>query len=158
MGSHLMADTVFNIKDILTLQANKYPMLFLDKVLSCVPGERSRCVKNFTYNEWFFPTHYDDDPNAPGFVLVECLVQSFLISFLTLEKYHGLRTNFLDVKSASFRRKIVPGDVLTIDSELISFKRGVAKGKSIGFVEGELACSAEFVVCIPKIMENYRPK
>ena len=148
----------YDINYIRSSQQNRYPLLFIDKIIEIKPGKYVKAIKNFTYNEWFFPTHYDDDPNAPGFVLVECLVQSFLISFLTLEKYHGLRTNFLDVKSASFRRKIVPGDVLTIDSELISFKRGVAKGKSIGFVEGELACSAEFVVCIPKIMENYRPK
>jgi 3-hydroxyacyl-[acyl-carrier-protein] dehydratase len=153
-----MSDTVFDIKDILSLQANRYPMLFIDRVVSCVPGKSSTCIKNFTYNEWFFPVHYEDDPNAPGFVLIESLVQSFLVSFLSLEKHHGARTNFLDVKNASFRRKIIPGDVLTISSELVSFKRGIAKGTSKGFVEDALACSAEFIVCIPEIMETFRPK
>jgi len=149
---------MFDIKQILALQANRYPMLFLDRVISCVPGESSKCIKNFTYNEWYFPSHYEDDPNAPGFVLIESLVQSFLVTFLSIEGNHGMRTNFLDVKNASFRRKIVPGDVMEIDSELMSFKRGVAKGKSVGRVAGELACSAEFVVCIPDVMELYRPK
>ena len=153
-----MSDAVFDIKDILSLQANRYPTLFIDKVVSCVPGKSSTCIKNFTYNEWFFPMHYEDDPNAPGFVLIESLVQSFLVSFLSLEKYQGSRTNFLDVKNASFRRKIIPGDVLTISSELDSFKRGVAKGTSKGFVDDDLACFAEFIVCIPEVMEKFRPK
>lgn len=157
MGLTLMNDLSFDIKEILSLQANKYPMLYIDRVVSCVPGNSATCIKNFSYNEWFFPTHYDDDPNVPGFVLIESMVQSFLISFLSIGKYQGMRTNFLDVKHATFRRRIVPGDVLTITSNLLSFKRGVAKGNSKGFVEDDLACSAEFVVGLPKVMKLYRP-
>jgi len=153
-----MADHAFDICQILNLQANRYPMLFIDKVVSCIPGERATCMKNFTYNEWFFPNHYHDDPNAPGFVLIESLVQSFLITFLSKPEYAGSRTNFLDVNHASFRKKIIPGDVMNINSELNSLKRGVAKGTSIGIVNGELACSASFTVCIPEIMKQYRPK
>ena len=153
-----MPSSAFDIKSILKLQANKYPMLFIDKVLECEPKKKSKCVKNFTNNEWFFPEHYDDDPNAPGFVLIESLVQSFLISFLSDESLRGSRTNFLDVKNATFRRKVIPGDVLTIESELTSLKRGIAKGNSVGYVDLEFACSAEFVVCLPKIMNKYKPK
>lgn len=153
-----MTKAQIEISEILQLQANRYPMLFIDRVLSCKPMESSRCLKNFSYNEWFFPTHYDDDPNVPGFVLIESLVQSFLISFLSVTEHRGSRTNFLDVVNAQFRRKIVPGDSMIIESSLESFKRGVAKGRSVGSVDGEHACSAEFVVCLPEIMNKYRPK
>lgn len=153
-----MSDLKYDITEILKLQANRYPMLFIDRVLSCTPGVSSVCLKNFSYNEWYFPTHYDDDPNVPGFVLIESLVQSFLISFLSQAQYKGSRTNFLDVHAASFRKKIVPGDTMIISSELLSFRRGMAKGRSVGKVDDQLACSAEFSVCVPEIMENYRPK
>jgi 3-hydroxyacyl-[acyl-carrier-protein] dehydratase len=147
----------FSIKDILNIQANKYPVLFIDRVESCVPGEKTCCIKNFTYNEWFFPSHYDDDPNVPGFILIESMVQSFLISFLSLEEFRGSRTSFLDVKNAIFRKKVIPGDTLIIESKVNSFKRGVAKGISEATVNGEFACSADFVVGIPNVMEKFRP-
>ena len=152
-----MVSKTYDIRTILDLQANKYPTLFLDKVIECNPGFTSKCVKNFTFNEWFFPSHYQDDPNVPGFVLVESMVQSFLITFLSLPEFSGSRTNFIDIKSASFRRKIVPGDVMILNSELISFKRGLATGKTKATVENEIACSGEFIVSIPKIMSKYRP-
>ena len=145
------------ISEILMMQANRYPNLFIDRVIDHVPGKSSKCLKNFTYNEWFFPEHYYDDPNVPGFVLIECLVQSFLMTFLTLEEYRGSRTNFIDVKNVSFRRKIVPGDSLTITCELKSLKRGLANGSAIGYVDGEFACEGDFTVSLPHIMEKYRP-
>ena len=147
-----------DIPGIKACQQNRHPLLFIDKIVDTTPGEEANSIKCFSYNEWFFPEHYDDDPNAPGFVLIESLVQSFLISFLSDESLRGSRTNFLDVKNATFRRKVIPGDVLTIESELTSLKRGIAKGNSVGYVDLEFACSAEFVVCLPKIMNKYKPK
>lgn len=153
MNSHTI-----DINEILTIQANRFPMLLIDRVTSVEAGHSAVCEKNFTYNEWFFPNHYPDDPNVPGFVLIESLVQSFLMTFLTLDEYKGSRTNFLDISDAKFRRKVVPGDKLRICSTLSSFKRGVARGRSDGFIGDEFACSGEFLVCIPEVMTVYRPQ
>ena len=57
-----------------------------------------------------------------------------------------------------FRKIIVPGDTLIIKSKLDYFKRGVAKGSAQGFVNKELACSADFVVTLPLIFDKYIPK
>jgi 3-hydroxyacyl-[acyl-carrier-protein] dehydratase len=56
-----------------------------------------------------------------------------------------------------FKRKIVPGDVLVVRAELNSIKRGIATGCASSSVDGEPACSAEFVVVIPEIFEKYKP-
>ena len=45
-----MTKAQIEISEILQLQANRYPMLFIDRVLSCEPMESSRCLKNFSYN------------------------------------------------------------------------------------------------------------
>ena len=58
---------------------------------------------------------------------------------------------------AKFRKKVIPGDTLIIESKVNSFKRGVAKGVSEATVNGEFACSADFVVGIPNVMEKFRP-
>lgn len=148
----------FDITGILKAQCNRYPMLFIDRVTECVPGERAVSEKNFTFNEWFFPPHFKDDPNVPGFVLVESLVQAFLMTFLSMPEYFGSRTNFLEIRQTTFRRKIVPGDKLVIESTLKSLKRGIAVGESVGRVDSALAVSAEFAIGLPKVLEKFKPK
>jgi len=128
----------------------------VDEIEEAVPGQSAKGYKNFTYNEWFFPAHFEDEPNVPGFVQIEALTQVFLMTFLTIPEYKGKKTGFIEVKSR-FRKKIVPGNRLDVESELYSFKRGLAKGISKGYVNGELACQAELQIAIPDVMLQYRP-
>jgi 3-hydroxyacyl-[acyl-carrier-protein] dehydratase len=138
-------------------QRNRYPLLFLDRVDEVLPGKYAVGRKNFTFNEWFFPAHFDDEPNVPGFVQLEALTQMFLMTFLTLEGNKGKKTGFVSVKNATFKRKIIPGDTLEIRAELKSYSRGLAQGTSTGTVGGELACQADLVIAIPDILRRYTP-
>lgn len=115
-------------------------------------------MKVFTYNEWFFPAHFDDEPNVPGFIQVESLVQTFIMSFLSQEELRGKKTNFLTINNVKFKRKIVPGDTLIIEANLDSFRRGIASGSAVSFVGDEPACSADFVVAVPDILDSFKPK
>jgi 3-hydroxyacyl-[acyl-carrier-protein] dehydratase len=147
----------FDIIGIQECQCNRYPMLFVDKVDKVFPGKSARGQKCFTFNEWFFPTHYEDDPNVPGFIQVECLVQTFIMTFLSMDEYKGKKTSFVKIDNVSFKRKIIPGDTLEIHSDLVRFKRGIASGNSISYVNGELACTADFIVAIPDILDLFKP-
>ncbi len=144
--------------DIQSYQQNRYPLLFVDFITEAVPGRCASGYKNFTYNEWFFPAHFEDEPNVPGFVQIETLTQVFLMTFLTIPEYRGKKTGFIGIDNARFKKKIVPGDRLDVKAELSYFKRGLAKGVAIGTVGGEEACSAELTIAIPDVMVKYRPK
>ncbi len=146
------------LEDIIKIQQNRYPLLFVDKIVDLKPGKSAVGIKNFSYNEWFFPAHFQDEPNVPGFIQIECLVQTFLMTFLTLKENKGLKTNFFDLNNAKFRRKIIPGDTMKITSKLDYFKRGLAKGSSSAYVENEFACSADFIITIPDIFNKFKPK
>lgn len=148
----------FDIMGIQECQRNRYPLLFIDRVTEAVPGKYAKAIKNFTFNEWFFPTHFDDEPNVPGFVQIEALTQTFLMTFLTLKEYKGEKTSFVSINNAKFKRKIVPGDTLEIYAVLDSFRRGIAKGHVESSVDGEPAASAEFVTVIPSVMNAFRPR
>ena len=137
-------------------QQNRYPLLFVDYIAEAIPGKMARGHKNFSYNEWFFPAHFQDEPNVPGFVQMEALTQVFLMTFLTLPGNKGRKTAFVKVES-EFKRKIIPGDRLDIEADLESYRRGLAKGSAVGKVNGEFACQAKFVIAIPDIMRKYRP-
>ena len=82
----------FDIPGILLCQKNRYPLLFVDSISEVIPGVSAKGVKNFTYNEWFFPAHFDGDPNVPGFIQIESLVLdiiNFYIEHIFLFlKYH----------------------------------------------------------------------
>ncbi|MEB3213083.1 MAG: 3-hydroxyacyl-ACP dehydratase FabZ [Leptolyngbyaceae bacterium] len=147
-----------DISAIIRHQRNRYPVLLIDKITDITPGKRATGIKCFTYNEWFFPGHFDDEPNVPGFVQIESLVQTFIMTFLSQKEFAGMKTNFVAINNIRFRRKIVPGEVLQIEAELETFKRGVATGFADSFVNGESACSAEFVVAVPDILNKFKPK
>ena len=138
-------------------QQNRYPLLFIDYVEEAVPGKSAKGHKNFTFNEWFFPAHFEDEPNVPGFVQIEALTQLFLMTFLTLPGNKGKKTGFISIESAKFKKKIIPGDRLDIHAELKFYRRGLAKGSSTGYVKGELACFTELDIAVPDIMNQYIP-
>jgi len=138
-------------------QQNRYPLLFIDFVEEAVPGKSAKGHKNFSFNEWFFPAHFADEPNVPGFVQIEALTQLFIMTFLTLPGNKGKKTGFVSIENARFKKKIIPGDRLDIQAELKFYRRGLAKGNAIGYIKGEVACSAELVIAIPDILNEFKP-
>ena len=56
--------------------------------------------------------------------------------------------------------EVLPGDRFEIETELISWNRGIAKGKGYGKTDGEIACEADMLITIPEILErnNLDPK
>lgn len=142
--------------EIQKYQQNRFPCFFIDCIEEAVPGKFAKGYKNFTYNEWFFPGHFEDEPNVPGFVQIETLAQVFLMTFLTIPGNEGLKPAALTIK-AKFRQKIIPGHRLDIVAELASYRRGVAIGHSVGYIAGEFACQVELTVGIPDIINQFIP-
>lgn len=145
-------------KEIQKYQQNRYPCFFVDYIEEAIPGKSAKGYKNFTFNEWYFPCHFEDEPNVPGFIQIETLTQVFLMTFLTYPENKGKKTGFVSVKNANFKKKIIPGHRMDIVATLDSYRRGLAKGKAVGYINGEVACQLELVVTIPDIMMNFRPQ
>ena len=143
--------------EIQKYQQNRFPCFFLDCITEAVPGKSARGYKCFTYNEWFFPAHFEDEPNVPGFVQIETMAQAFLMTFLTLPGNEGKKAAAVQSK-ARFKMKIVPGMRLDLSAELDSYTRGLAKGRVVGMVDGEIACQLEITAAIPDIMNAFMPK
>ncbi len=144
--------------EIQQYQQNRYPCFFVDVIEEAIPGKSAKGYKNFTFNEWFFPAHFADEPNVPGFIQIETLTQVFLMTFLTLPENKGKKTGFISIKNARFRKKIVPGNRLDIEASLDSLRHGLAKGHVEGYVNGEPACSLELEVAVPDVMTKFIPR
>jgi 3-hydroxyacyl-[acyl-carrier-protein] dehydratase len=146
-----------NCVELQEYQQNRYPYLMIDHVDEVIPGKSAKGYKNLTMNEWFFPKHFPDAPNMPGALQLEALAQMLTIAITTLPGNKGKTTRFVST-SLKFRKEIVPGDKLVIETKVNFWSRGVVKGVGTGYTKGTIACEAEMTITIPDILEQYLPK
>ena len=148
----------FGISKIKECLLNKYPWLFLDRVLDIEPGKHVIAQKNFTYNEEYFPAHFPGAPSVPGFIQIESCLQCFLLTFLSLDGYKRRETADRLLNNVLVKRQILPGDTLEIHATLSSFARGVAKGRVESFVDGEAAVSFDVMAVVLTELDKFKPK
>lgn len=144
-------------RELLEYQQNRYPYLMIDYVDEVIPGKSAKGFKNLTNNEWFFPPHFPDAPNMPGALQVEALAQMLTIAITTLPGHKGKTTRFIS-NEVKFFKEIVPADKMVIVTEVTFYNRGLFKGTGIAYTNGEKACEAKMVICIPDIFEQFLPK
>ena len=111
-------------KQILKIQKNRDPYLLMDYVTKVEPGKSIKGYKQLKKNEWFFKVHWPGDPNMPGMLQVESLVQMSSLIILTMPGMQGKTLYLVDSNNIKFYKKILPGDKLNIFSKLISSNRG----------------------------------
>ena len=146
-----------NCTELQKYQPNRYPFLMIDHVDEVVPGRFAKGYKNLSLNEWYFPIHFPDAPNMPGALQLEAMAQMLTVAITTLPGLQGKVTHALS-HSIRFKREILPGERLEIETTVLSWSRGIAKGTGIGIVNGEVACEAEMMITIPEILETFLPK
>lgn len=138
-------------------QPNRYPFLMIDVVDWVVPGKSARGYKNLTINEWYFPQHFPGHPNMPGALQLEALAQMLTVAITTLPGLKGSVIHGLK-HTVRFRKEVLPGDRFEINTEVLSWSRGICRGKGVGTVNGEIACEAEMTITIPEMLEQFLPK
>jgi 3-hydroxyacyl-[acyl-carrier-protein] dehydratase len=140
--------SVMEIGEIKKYLAHRYPFLLVDRVLELEPGKRIRALKNVTINEPFFQGHFPHFPVMPGVLIIEALAQaSGLLSLTAMQSKPAENAVFFfaGIDGARFKRPIVPGDTLFLDSELLMEKRGLVKYAVKARVGEQLACEAELL-------------
>lgn len=143
--------------ELMKYQPNRYPFLMIDVVEEVVPGKYAKGYKNLTMNEWYFPKHFPDGPNMPGALQLEALAQMLTVAVTTQEGLQGKITHALEHR-VKFKKEVIPGDRYDIETEILSWRRGICKGIGRGITNGELACEAEMTITIPEILEQYLPR
>ncbi len=84
----------------------------------------------------------------PGVLQIEACAQVGAVAILSLEKNKGKTAYFGAVNNARFKRKVVPGDKLKMECEIIKSKGPVGIGKVTASVDGETALTAELTFMI----------
>ena len=145
-------------KEILEYQQNRSPYLMIDFADEVIPGKSAKGYKDLNLDEWFFKVHWPKDPNMPGMLQVEALVQMCALAILTLPNNKGKIVYLVKANNLKFIKKIVPKTKFEINTKILSFKRGMAHCEGLGSIDQEIACKADFTLILPDEIKSYNLK
>ena len=143
-----------DVKEIMRHVAHRPPFLLVDRVIECVPGRSINALKNVTINEPFFQGHFPGYPVMPGVLIIEALAQvSVILVYQTLKRMPDDKSLifFAGIDNARFKRQVVPGDQLTLESTEIRLVRGVGKFAVRASVGNALVAEAELLAALRDI-------
>ena len=139
---------MLGIKEIEELIPHRHPFLLVDCIEELEPGVRAVGYKCVTFREDFFKGHFPGEPVMPGVLIVEALAQVGAAAVLSLEENKGKTAYFGAIDHVRFRGKVIPGDRLRLECELIRRKGPVGVGRAEASVDGETAVTAELTFMI----------
>ena len=139
-------DKTMSVDEIMKCLPHRYPFLLVDRVLECKHKDSIVGIKNVSINEGFFQGHFPQTPVFPGVLILEALAQ--VSGILVLSDPDSRPENeslflFVGIDNARFKRPVVPGDQLRLESRLSRMKRNYGLFETGAYVDGELAASAE---------------
>lgn len=140
--------SVLNTTEIMEILPHRHPFLLIDTVEELESGVRAVAKKAVSFNEPYFAGHFPGNPVMPGVLIIEALAQTGAVAILSQPEWKGKTAYFAGINHAKFKQKVVPGDVLTLETEIIKVKGPIGIGKATAYVDGKTACIAELTFAI----------
>ena len=140
--------SLMKTKEIMEIIPHRQPFLLIDTIEEMEVGKRAVATKCVSYNEPFFAGHFPGEPVMPGVLIVEALAQTGAVAILSQPEFAGKTAYFAAIKEAKFKGKVVPGDVLRLETEIIKVKGPIGVGSAKAYVDGKLVTQAELTFAI----------
>ena len=157
-----------DIEKVRKFLPHRSPFLLVDRILEIHPvphpegivpsagvGTKVVGIKNVTYNEPFFQGHFPEFAIMPGVLMLETMAQ--VSSFSVYPSLQGVPENTLKnfrcilagVDSARFRKPVVPGDTLRIETEVLQCRGAkLYVFKCVATVEGQKVAEADLMASL----------
>ncbi len=135
-----MTTMLAELEALVRQMPRRYQAMLIDRMLECVPGQSARALKCVTVNEPFFQGHFPDYPVMPGVLVLEALIQLSIL--LSHASGAGAPETVQTLDAVRFKRQIVPGDQLLLETQMLGDGRFSVRA----LVAGELATEAQIVL------------
>ncbi len=140
--------SLMTTKEIMEIIPHRQPFLLIDTIEELEVGVRAVGKKCVTYNEPFFAGHFPSEPVMPGVLIIEALAQTGAVAILSSPDFKGRTAYFAAINKAKFKEKVLPGDVLMLETEIVTLKGPMGIGKATARVNGKTAAQAELTFAI----------
>jgi UDP-3-O-[3-hydroxymyristoyl] N-acetylglucosamine deacetylase/3-hydroxyacyl-[acyl-carrier-protein] dehydratase len=127
---------------LMRILPHRYPFLMVDKIIK-IDGTKIVGVKSVTVNEPYFQGHFPNHPIMPGVLQLEAIAQVAGVMMLRQAENFGKLAYFMAAEDVRWRKPVRPGDVLTIEVELVKSRGKIGKAKGVCKVDNEPVSEAE---------------
>jgi 3-hydroxyacyl-[acyl-carrier-protein] dehydratase len=139
-------DCVLDHAGILAILPHRHPFLFVDRLLEFEAGKRAVGLKLASFGEPHFAGHFPNEPVMPGVLQIEALAQvATILILLSFEGLDGKRPAFVGIEKTRFRQAVRPGDILRLEVDLLSWRRGLGTAQGRVVVGEKIACETEIL-------------
>ncbi len=139
---------IYTTSEIMDIIPHRYPFLLIDTIEELEPGVRAVGRKCVSAGEPYFQGHFPGNPVMPGVLIMEALAQVGAVAILSQPEWKGKTAYFAGIDKAKFRKMVVPGDVLSLEMEIVKIKGPIGVGKARASVDGRVAAEAEMTFAI----------
>ncbi len=142
---------MIDIQEIMETLPHRYPFLLVDRIVEMEMGKRVVGIKNVTMNEQFFQGHFPGHPIMPGVLIIEAMAQTggvLALKSVPKEEVKNKVIYFMSIDKAKFRKRVVPGDQLRFELDVIRQRSNIVSLKARALVDGAVVAEAELMAMI----------
>ena len=141
-------ETVLDINEVMKILPHRYPFLLVDRIIGFEGETKCTGIKNVTINEPYFEGHFPGHPIMPGVLQLEAMAQVASIVLLKIPQNQGKIGYFMSANNVKWRKPVLPGDTLVIETEITKLKRSIATGVGRCVVNGQVVSEAELMFSV----------
>jgi 3-hydroxyacyl-[acyl-carrier-protein] dehydratase len=131
--------------EILRNLPHSFPFRMIDRVLEIEKGKKAITLKNVSIDEPYFSVHFQNDPVMPGVLILEAMAQTGGLAFQSsFEREEEGIPVLARVEEFRLKKRVIPGDQLTIAAEVLHIFSNLAKVKVLARVEEEWVAEGMF--------------